>query len=1119
MNTRVPSSSSKPAAFRFLIAALLGGSAAIVGSTLGTGSALAQGSTGAVQGVVVDADSGDPIYGVTVVVTANGVSQTAITEEDGSYKVTGLAPGEVLVTFFLGNNTITRKVRVGPGKTVPVYQKMKIEIDDTYTIEEEEWEPDIDPTRTDLVTTIDKRVMRGVPIPGRGFASALGLTPGSQSDGAGTAFSGSTSAESQYYVDGVTTTGLRYGTSGSTVINNFIEEIEVITGGYNAEYGRSTGAIVNVVTVTGDNKLKGEIFATVRPGVLIAQREVTPFEGASIDATANLALAADGGFWFAGPLAKDKLWYAVGFAPTYSSTTISRTTKRRMDCQQQLPSGALSPCDPRSMASGGYADGVADVDPDTGFTLFERLSERELSATSRGAYAFGKLNYAYKPEHQGQLSFTALGSGGYTPEVYGLPRSGDFDASGLTSDAAVKWTSKFNDSKSEIEAVLGWHRESQTLTPRTAAAATTPYEVLLFGNLGTWSRLGYEDASTATGCTDNDGGDPYALIENCPDAIGHGYQVGGFGSVVDNRANRYAAKLSLIQRVKAFGNHEIKAGVDLEDNRLAEPRAFTGGSFYQNFQDRSQIYRTRWIQAGPLNSTDPKFDRMCSYTPNGATVAVDQPCRYIGQTGEGSTVSGQTVNWSAYLRDSWQLRPNLTFNAGLRYEEQRLRFAEYLRDDIDPVTDRSYGNNAMKIDQMWAPRLGLLYDWTKVGRSKVYGHWGRFYESIPMDINARSFAGEVSYRQIYDHGDCGPGIDGFGSPSGANCPDTGTSGGDILGINGSLVAPGIKGQFMDERILGAEYELMDDLKLGVVYQNRSLGRVIEDVSTDGAATYIIANPGEWDAEEEAKLQARIDAEGDASQRARLEGLMRQFRGIRGFDKPSRDYDALQFTVTRRFSKALYAQASYTYSKTRGNFPGLISYDNGQIDPNISSQYDLIELLANRQGPLPQDRPHYVKLDGFYQFDLKDKGLLTTGARVRALSGIPRDVLARHFLYGPGESFLLPRGQLGRTQFETGLDLHLGYTRKLKGNMELEIFADVFNVLDDQGVFSVEEDYSTRSASNPIVGGTYEDLVFAKENDMQTGGETSTPIQRNPNFGNTVGRYSPLSTQLGATLRF
>src|SRR5690606_18951916 len=163
----------------------------------------------------------------------------------------------------------------------------------------------------------------------------------------------------------------------------------------------------------------------------------------------------------------------------------------------------------------------------------------------------------------GQLSLNAVGQTSFQPEIYGLPSAGDYDATGMTTDAAAKWTSKLNDSKTEIDAVLGWHRETSQLRPRAAAAANAPSVVPLFGNLGTRSRLGHEDAATASGCADNADGDPYELIENCPDEIGHGYQVGGFGSVVDDRANRYAAKLSLVQRVKALGNHEIKAGVDV----------------------------------------------------------------------------------------------------------------------------------------------------------------------------------------------------------------------------------------------------------------------------------------------------------------------------------------------------------------------------------------------------------------------------------------------------------------------------------------------------------------------------------------------------------------------------
>jgi hypothetical protein len=398
---------------------------------------------------------------------------------------------------------------------------------------------------------------------------------------------------------------------------------------------------------------------------------------------------------------------------------------------------------------------------------------------------------------------------------------------------------------------------------------------------------------------------------------------------------------------------------------------------------------------------------------------------------------------------------------------------------------------------------------------------------VPLDINARSFGGEVSYSQTFSPADCTMGAppEGYGGASGNNCDVDGGGGDpDVIGINGTIVAPGIKPQYMDEAIFGVEYELMEDLKLGLAYQNRALGRVIEDVSTDGADTYVIANPGEWSADDEADFRKQVDAaiaSGDPAEIQRTQNLLRQFQKIRLFDTPTRTYNALQFTITRRFSKALYMQGSYTYAKTKGNFPGLISYDNGQLDPNISSQYDLIELLANRYGNLPQDRPHYIKLDGYYSFDLKRAGELTIGARIRALSGIPRDTLARHHRYGPGESFLLPRGEIGRTQFESGIDLHVGYERKLAKGMAIEIFSDLYNVLNDQGVFAIEEEYSTASASNPIVNGTYEDLVFAKENvpGSTGGGETSAPIKRNPNFGNVTGRYSPLSARFGVRLTF
>ncbi len=353
---------------------------------------------------------------------------------------------------------------------------------------------------------------------------------------------------------------------------------------------------------------------------------------------------------------------------------------------------------------------------------------------------------------------------------------------------------------------------------------------------------------------------------------------------------------------------------------------------------------------------------------------------------------------------------------------------------------------------------------------------------------------------------------------------------ELLGASGVLVAPGIKSQYMDEYIAGFEYEVMDDLKVGVSFQNRRMGRVIEDVSTDGADTYIIANPGQWSQEEEDKLNERIARTDDPVVKGRLMNQLRLFQGIRIFDKPRRDYNALQFTLTRRFSKALYVQGSYTYSRTLGNYPGLFSADNGQIDPNISSQYDLIELLGNRIGPLQTDRPHYIKLDGYYTFDFKKAGQLTTGVRFRALSGVPTNALAGHYLYGANESFLLPRGQLGRTDFEHGLDIHLDYGRKIGKGMELAFFLDIFNSYNRQGTYYVDSTYAPQYSlsqggtggveqnANPVNGGTYEDLLWVKVID-RNGNESGSPIGRNPNFRNTTSRYGPAYGRVGMRLTF
>ncbi|MBA3463395.1 MAG: TonB-dependent receptor [Deltaproteobacteria bacterium] len=1133
----------------FLSTALLGAFASSAYSQSNT--------TGAVQGAVVDSKTGEKLPGVTVIATSPSLAQaqTAITDENGGYKITDLPPGDYLITFYYADITLERGgVNVGVNKVTPVFQKLNQAQAGGEVVKITDTAPTIDPTSTTQGITIDKNYIKNIPVPGRTFESALGAAAGSQGDQLGVSFSGSSSLENQYYVDGVNTTGLTFGTVGSPVINDFIEEIEVITGGYNAEYGRATGGVVNVVTKSGSNEFKGSVFAYFQPGALTAAAERTPNNASSIDATGDLAYYADFGFELGGPIIKDKLWFFVGVAPQVSKVDITRTTKRQTDCRKLEASGNLSTCDARLQAMGGNADSVPDVDPKTGFYITDTLDEEVRSRSARALSFLGKINYAATPENQGQLAIQAQPGQSESPGIYGPATSGS-KLSGLTTDISTKWTSKFNDNKTEIEAVIGWHREKISDDPYDPSQADKPLQVLYDGSLGVWGPgFGAESNATNEGCRDLPPGmsDPYPLLaNNCPMDTAP-YVIGGPGSISNDLQQRRAAKLSVTQRMKAGGSHEIKAGIDVEDNTSNTARLYSGGAFIQNYVGSDLIRVNRWVQLlGKMGSpqvmgnTDPRYDNRCS-TPDtsGQTMGnIQYVCDYItGDLGApGTEVSGNTLNWSVYLRDSWQIQPNLTLNAGVRYEEQRLRYAEFLRGQVDPLTNETLGKNAMTMTGMLAPRVGILYDWTKEGRSKIYAHWGRFYESIPMRINDRSFGGEVNFQQDFAPSQCGAPDPRIGGPignarNGEGCltdPNAVGAQERLIGASGVLIAPGIKPQYMDEIIGGFEYEILDDLKIGVSFQNRRMGRVIEDVSTDNADTYIIANPGEWSSDEEEKLMDRIDRVDPANldEKARLTRQLNLFKGIRIFDKPRRDYNALQFTMTRRFSKKLYVQGSYTFSKTEGNYPGLISYDNGQVDPNISSQYDLIELLANRVGPLPQDRPHYIKLDGYYTFDLKKAGNITVGTRLRALSGVPINALGGHYLYGGNESFLLPRGQIGRTDFEHSLDLRLIYARNLGKNMQLEFFVDLHNIYNRQGTAGVDDNFApqfklsapnstsgTEQNANPVSGGTYQDLIWVKTIDNR-GNESAVPIGKNPNFRNTTGRYSPLNANFGMRLNF
>ena len=171
-------------------------------------------------------------------------------------------------------------------------------------------------------------------------------------------------------------------------------------------------------------------------------------------------------------------------------------------------------------------------------------------------------------------------------------------------------------------------------------------------------------------------------------------------------------------------------------------------------------------------------------------------------------VDTPTENFAAYLQDRWHPTPNLSLDLGVRWSRQKLY--------------NSAGAVQADIDDNWAPRLGFVWDFLGNGRSKLFGHWGCFYETIPMDIVIRAFSGGAVVVQVYNFSDDEWAIQQ--PPPGEAPRDDRVR--DRRGF--ARVDPNIKGQYLSEAVLGAELEVATDVVVGLRLIRRDLDRVVED---------------------------------------------------------------------------------------------------------------------------------------------------------------------------------------------------------------------------------------------------------------------------------------------------
>ncbi len=258
--------------------------------TLAAHPAMAQSATGAVQGVVVD-QSGGVVPGVSVVVTSTSTAaaRSMVTDHLGGFTAELLPVGRYEVSTSLSGFTTTKtSATVTVGATITLRIEMRVAAS-AATVNVSGIAA-VESTRSQVSSTIDGRAVSNLPTNGRNFISFALLTPGVTTDvrTGDISFAGQRGTLNSLIVDGADNNNTFFGQSvGRTGSGRApyqfsaasVQEFQVNSNAYSAEYGRAGGAVINVVTKSGSNTVQGEMFEYYRDESLNAINLINKQQG------------------------------------------------------------------------------------------------------------------------------------------------------------------------------------------------------------------------------------------------------------------------------------------------------------------------------------------------------------------------------------------------------------------------------------------------------------------------------------------------------------------------------------------------------------------------------------------------------------------------------------------------------------------------------------------------------------------------------------------------------------------------------------------------------------------------------------------------------------------------
>jgi hypothetical protein len=978
--------------------------------------AFGQNTTGSIEGTITD-QTGAVVPGVTVTVkstgTTAGYNNTTTTNGDGyfvfsqipvgTYQVTTnsatfkSATGEVTVVLDKDANFSPKLEPGAPTVTVDVITDSSVTIDQS---------------DTKIDTNITKQIIDDLPS-GTQFTSLLKIAPNVRPEALSGGFQidGASGSENVFVIDGQEVTNFRTGTlnTNNNLPFELLQEVQIKSTGFEAEYGGATGGVINVVTIGGNDAWRGNF------GISFAPQKL---QGSPRPALNRFATTAgsfeyfnppkDGGTNFfpvaniSGPIIKEKVWFSVAYAPLIFDTV------RTLD---YFTTGA----NPTNRAVAQTVQYKQNLKQEQAFARLDAQPTSKLRLF--GSFLWNPLI------QEGVLPANTEG-------LAGAPQSVNFG----TPIGVVTGADLLNrqGGRQNANAVNG----QITYNP-------TNYLVLNFrgGRSFLNEKLNsyFLPRATRFVCSTSNAGIPAGA--GCSS---------GFSNIANNFQINYDvstrttfdADASLIG-INGFGRHNFKFGYQY--NKL--------------FNTVDQGYADLGIVT--LNYGIPISSQGVPNTPTAGNLGSGRLQRF-GTIGEASS-----KNQALFAQDSWQIMNRLTLNLGVRIEK------ETVPNFGDTANTQAIEFNWMdKISPRIGIAFDLTGDGkTKLFAS--YGwFYDRFKYELPRgsfggDFFRRDYFEILPGRgTLYTNYTLAAIIGNNPDPIGGTCPIPATTGFSVCqfdfrvatNIEGAdifdtgAIDPDIMAARQSEYTIGLERQLWSNFLLSARYTHKQVDRAIEDVgvfNSQGSEAYIIGNPGFG-------LVCEIaDTSGYPCPKA------------------ERKYDAVEVRIDKRANKYFFNASytfSRLFGNYSGLAS---SDEAGRTSPNVNRFFDLPPLGFNANGEpdngrLATDRPHVFKAYGGYSYDWRGDNVnrTTISAFTTIQSGTPLTTI--YDLYQLGTTILNGRGDLGRTEMFTESDLSINHRYKFgrDNRFTLEGFIDLRNVFDEENELTRQ----TIISSTIFVGG-------------------------------------------------